>query len=603
MNRDKGLVHVFTQKVMLGLSGSIGNTDNSLLVGLQYDGSVQLLKAQDATSLSELGAFHSDNSVYHCWKLFDDITLAEQFVLKLRKADMKPHLPPDPTKVSAERSVVSILYPFTYSYSQPNLCDDLFTRIAVLGELDDNQSILSDFVLTASAHSIPSNNPADSFLVVLFRNYETCKLTASNPESAMHAIHIINEKTDAFGWKVFATLGSAESFEARLKALDSSKPLPESPKSLDGPPLTPLSALRAGATGPPPQTCFTSEQEAKNCVDIGNMMAREDNIAECLAAEAGADANEAEAKSRAAKVTHSSFPSTGLSGLNRNPYMSRFSQSGKSTGGGNLSAEASGSEVLDMSKMKFNFNKDGRRAFDQGVKLLVSSLIPHKFYNEKYAFCLMSQIHRQLWFFEATFLQELTQPFINSDLIAKGKSVPLFLETLDDIALCKPNSPHEYRTSKSGWTINKPCFFVRVPNGMASVDKYVSDAFNTLASNFKKDSSIGAFYADWLRANKENLYNSETGVTGKKKKITHEQFAQFLQTKLVQAFSSVRIEYNVPLDKMITYGHIKQFLIEQCGYNHWSELPLELKSAILARTHQAYPDWDQTEVRAYGRDD
>lgn len=115
MNRDKGSLHVFTQKVVLGLSGSIGNTDNSLLVGLQYDGSVKLLKAQDSTSLSELGAFHSDNSVYHCWKLFDDITLAEQFVLKLRKADMKSHLPPDPTKVSAERLVISILNPFDYS--------------------------------------------------------------------------------------------------------------------------------------------------------------------------------------------------------------------------------------------------------------------------------------------------------------------------------------------------------------------------------------------------------------------------------------------------------------------------------------------------------
>lgn len=459
-------------------------------------------------------------------------------------------------------------------------------------------------MLTASAHSAMSQKPADSFLVVLFRNYESCMLVASHPESAMHTIKIINEKSDAFGWKVFATSDSAEEFVARLKKLDTAKPLPESPKSLDGPPLTALSPLRANASGRPPQTCFTKEQEAQNCVAIGNMMAREDTQQECLAAEAAADAHEAEknAESRA-RATRSNFSTSGSAGFMKNPYVSNFSPSGKSTSGSNLSAEASGSAVLDMSKMKFNFNKEGRRTFDQGVKMSVSKLIPHKFYPEKYVFCLMSQIHRQLWFFEAAFLQELTQPYVKSELIAKGKSVPLFLETLDDIALCKPNSPHEYRTSKSGWTINKPCFMVRVPNGMASVDKYVSDAFNTLASNFKENSSIGAFYADWLRANKENLYNSETGVTGKKKKITHEEFAQILQTKLVQAFSSVTIEYNVPLDKMITYGHIKQMLIEQCGYNHWSELPLELKSAILARTHQAYPDWDQTEVRSYGRDD
>lgn len=124
MNRDKEDLHIFSQKVVCGLSGTIENMENSILVGLRYDSTVNLIKALDSTALPELGAFHSDNSEYHCWKLFDDVTLAEQFVLKLRKADMKAHLPPDPTKVSAERLVGRnlITFPLLHSLVSSQCC-------------------------------------------------------------------------------------------------------------------------------------------------------------------------------------------------------------------------------------------------------------------------------------------------------------------------------------------------------------------------------------------------------------------------------------------------------------------------------------------------
>ena len=470
----------------------------------------------------------------------------------------------------------------------------LIDRIAILGELSHDTDVVSDFILTASSYGIPSKNPVPSFLVVLFRTYDVVLLESSENDSTGRAINVLSEKTDVFGWKLFPRLDSAEAFSLRLASLDRTSPLPESPTKLDGSPLTTRSYLRS--VGHPTQTCFTKDQEEDNCVKLGTMMAMEDTIADRLAVEAGANANEAEYK-----MTSGNSQTTGS--LLRNAHMSSFGAVGKSASG-SISAEAAGSEMMDMLQMQFNFNKEGVRAFNsQGVKLLVSHLIPHKFYNEKYALCFMERIHPALWFFEAAFLRELTVPFVNTVLKPKGMAIPLYLETLDDIALCKQSNPHEYRTSKNGWTINKPSFRVRVPNGMASVDKYVNDAFKTFASNFKANSSIGAIYADWLRCNKENVYNMETGISGKKKKITHEQFAQFLQTKLVQAFSTCSIEYNVPLDKIITYGHIKQFLMEQCGYNHWTELPLDLKKAIMARAHQTYPDWNQTEVRPYGQHD
>ena len=600
MNCDRATLHVFTEKVIQGLTGSLPTIENSLLVALKYDGTAIMLNAQESSALEEVGNLNMDNSPYHCWKLFSDLAVAGNFLQRLQSADMSIHLPPDPSKKLAERWECESL---SFSVLWYLLCSQLFfffnVRVALLGELSDNVTIVNDFILTASSFRIPSSKPVPSFLVVFFRNYKSNLLIASDKDSTGNAIRILNDVKFAFGWKVFSTIETAKAFELRLRKLDNTVDLPESPTAPTGSPLAGTSPF--GLAGGPPQTLFSKEEESRNCVAIGNMMVREDNIAESLAAEAGADANEAEA--RASAGFSPSRNTIAPSAMSNNASASRFGGSGKFQSSA-ISAEASGSEVIDMSKMKFNFNKNGVRSFDsQGVKLLVSKLIPHKFYNEKYAFVLMERVHRALWYFEARFLQELFSPFIQVELVSKGKAVPLFLETLDDIATCKQNDPHEYRTSKSGWTINKPFFLVRVPNGMASVDKYVSDAFNTIASNFKENSSIGAMYADWMRANKENLYNSETGITSRKKKITHEQFAQFLHTKLVQAFSNKTIEYNVPLDKMITYGHIKEFLIDQCGYNHWSELPLDLKSAILARSYQAYPDWDQTEVKPYGQSD
>ena len=52
----------------------------------------------------------------------------------------------------------------------------------------------------------------------------------------------------------------------------------------------------------------------------------------------------------------------------RNAHLYSLGVVGKSVNG-SISAEAAGSEMMDMSKMQFNFNKDGVRAVNsQGVK-------------------------------------------------------------------------------------------------------------------------------------------------------------------------------------------------------------------------------------------
>ena len=71
-----------------------------------------------------------------------------------------------------------------------------------------------------------------------------------------------------------------------------------------------------------------------------------------------------------------------------------------------------------------------------------------------------------------------------------------------------------------------------------------------------------ANFAAWVTANKGVPYKQETGTDGSRKTISHVQFASLCQTRSVKAFKNVSIEWNYPLDRIITYGHIKKFLME-----------------------------------------
>ena len=75
-----------------------------------------------------------------------------------------------------------------------------------------------------------------------------------------------------------------------------------------------------------------------------------------------------------------------------------------------------------------------------------------------------------------------------------------------------------------------------------------------ITSPFKESNKdTGSHYANWLTAHKAGAYNSDTGETGKKKKITHEEFAKQLKVKLVNGFSKATVDYNAPLTTFMTY--------------------------------------------------
>ena len=124
-----------------------------------------------------------------------------------------------------------------------------------------------------------------------------------------------------------------------------------------------------------------------------------------------------------------------------------------------------------------------------------------------------------LYYFEAKFLKALTDKFVQEFLKKRGLEVPLYLQTLQDMAKCRPDDPHEYKRSKKGYVLTRPSWIVFIPNGMASPVSFVKGSFDTIASNFKKDSEIGSCFASWMRMNKFSLYQMEVGDSGTRKKI------------------------------------------------------------------------------------
>ena len=68
-------------------------------------------------------------------------------------------------------------------------------------------------------------------------------------------------------------------------------------------------------------------------------------------------------------------------------------------------------------------------------------------------------------------------------------------------------------------------------------------------------------------------------------------------------FTKKIVEYQVTLDRVITYGHIKEFLVNYCEYDSWEELHMDMKPAIMEKWQDdPYPDWNKTEVMPFVED-
>jgi hypothetical protein len=257
---------------------------------------------------------------------------------------------------------------------------------------------------------------------------------------------------------------------------------------------------------------------------------------------------------------------------------------------------------MDMSKVKLSFGINSREPHDKarplkGAIFLVSYVFPHKSLNTLFA--VVNLIPPQpLFYFEAKFLKLYVQAYMDSVLEPQGHKAPLYMTTLKDLPVCKPGNHYEYKRSSKGYVNTRPSFILEMPNKLATVDSFLQQANNTLGSSFREGTPCGIDLANWMMTNKEKIYEMETCGTSKKS-MTHEEYGEYLQKHLAALFTNKSIQHRIPLDKFMTYGHIKWFLVEHCGYGHWDQLPLNLREAILSRRNQTYPNWDDTEIPSY----
>ena len=146
------------------------------------------------------------------------------------------------------------------------------------------------------------------------------------------------------------------------------------------------------------------------------------------------------------------------------------------------------------------------------------------------------KVPNELYFSTERFLRGPYDMWKGQMFTDQGKDVPLYIESHDDIPQCHPGNPSDYKRTRKGWTVSIPYFDIEFPSHAGSVELYAKNAVSTLASNYTSESECGANFAAWLKINKPNLYARETGQDSNNRKLTHEQFVNQLQTKLVKAF-------------------------------------------------------------------
>lgn len=265
--------------------------------------------------------------------------------------------------------------------------------------------------------------------------------------------------------------------------------------------------------------------------------------------------------------------------------------------GTDLPAPVQANVAFDMTQMVFNYNNDGRSVnVRQGIDLDVSQVFPVVGTNLGIAFVFFNKYQTSLWHMNSKFYMMYIQNYINRVLNPKGHPIPFFMQTLDDYPSPDPNNPSIFYRSKKGYTGSKSGFMVKFASGMGRIDDYVNQAWVCLASNFKPGKDSGKIYADWLKNQKVAAYEHERGENGKKKKKSHLELEKDLESRLVNAFAQKTVEYNVPLVKHLTFGQIKEFLVDHCHYTGWHDLPDSNGRAILKRHFKGgLPAWDEIE--------
>lgn len=409
----------------------------------------------------------------------------------------------------------------------------------------------------------------DSSIVIIM--YDNTHVLLHASDSATYEYLSSADKSKFMSWKVFESHDPAIAFDVQLGSYAEAV------------------LQRKQATDGPPNTDWTEEQAEGFPQRMGQMMYEED-----LAV--GVD-----------RGTNSGFTGAASVGVAASQLGSTSQVVGSTSllQGEAIVPSAIGAPVsYDMVNVKLDLGNTGVLAGSPaGVEFAISSGFPHKSRNIIVYMGALTKLNGNLWHFSAEYLLRFLTAYAAQYLTPYGKHVPSFFLTLKGYPTCNRSRPTKFLRSKTGWTKQMIMFVIEVPKlGGYRIDDYIQQAFNTMASNFKNtsDPACGLDYANYLAEHKESAYNHAIGETSSKKKITHDELAKEMQTKLVNAWSKKIVEYNVPLDKYLTYGHIKEFLVDRCGYDGWSDVANELKKSIIGKFPRiALPDWHEIEMDEY----
>lgn len=418
-----------------------------------------------------------------------------------------------------------------------------FNRSMLLGQLSDDINDLLEFI---RCHISPVTGDKQLHLVILRRDFTIIKHDAMDMSQRATITGMMSNLPEFYGWKLFKDFHAADDFGSKLSHLDSKSPLA---------PIGLAKAAVASVVAPP-----------NDPINNG---------------------------------TNNSASST--STPVRNPYASppsgvRFGGGGVNGKGTSSASGQGGIAPIDLSTMNFTFDPSRSSSGSHGFRINVSGAIPHVNSHTAFAICTM-QPNEALYYLSAEFVAMPVKEYADKFMRKRGDPVPLFMETLKDMPMCITSDPHNYNRTKSGWTKNVIFWVVEIPDNLATFEAYVKNAASCIASNYKDGGLCGSNFAAYLQRHKPKLYLRETGMSTAGKKLTNAQFAQSLQTKLVRGFQERTYQWQVPLDSILTYGHIKEFITGICGYTHWGQVPPHVKGNILTVASVAYPVWEDIEIK------
>ena len=419
--------------------------------------------------------------------------------------------------------------------------------------------VIGDFAGSAVSHQFAKG--PETYLVVLHKDMTVAVHSTSDPASMVVAKTITTNVERFVGWKHLQSKNEVDLFVSKVKLIHEIKAANK-----------PDSNLLPVADDVTPPTTHYSEAMADNAtIGVANMMATEDANASDTAAAVADEEEKAESKAVPPSKTATTQANTGK------PVPYSFSQP----------------QQYDLSAMTFKFGANGGTSGAPcGIVITSAHAFPHKSRPYSVAPQHLKKINSNVWHLDATYLKDGMDQFSAAFIESKGMEKPMFMDTLTNRSIVDPNHPNEYKKTKGGYVTSKIEWCIQIPNGF-NIDLVANQAAETISSMFKTTvANCGENYANWLAANKSGAYNTDTGETGKKKKITHDEFCKQMQLKLVNGFSKRSIEFNTPLDTWMTYYDIKLFLIEKCGYPTWNDVPVtERKYVIGQYPRKTFPDW------------